>query len=139
MGTLTLRPGTVLEMPSTAKSLLIIDDDRAIIRLLARVFESEGYTVGTALTGAEARDMISRAKYDLAIVDVRLPDVDGIDLIGEIKGVQPEIKVVMLTGFPSEELRERALERGADEYFSKPVGPPDLVRRVSSLLEVTKR
>lgn len=116
------------------KRILLVDDDQSILRLFKRILEKEGYTVDTAETGREATEKIEENCYDLSIIDVRLPDTSGVDLLAEIHTVHPDIVSIALTGFPRMEDGIKALENGADAYLVKPVKPEELLDLIKQKL-----
>jgi len=109
------------------KTILIVDDDKSILRTFTRILQKSGYEIETAETGKEASEKVGSRHYDLALVDIRLPDIDGTDLLAELKKhLQYTIKI-MITGFPSLETGVKALDEGADAYLVKPVKPQELL------------
>jgi len=115
-------------MVNGKKRILLIDDDKSILRILSRTLTKHGYDTDTAETGKEAEEKTTLNSYDLALIDVKLPDVDGLDLLKKIHECRPEMMKIILTGFASMENGAKALERGADAYLVKPVKPEDLLR-----------
>lgn len=115
-------------MVNEKKRILLIDDDKSILRILSRTLTKHGYDTDTAETGKEAEEKTTLNSYDLALIDVKLPDVDGLDLLKKIHECRPEMMKIILTGFASMENGAKALERGADAYLVKPVKPEDLLR-----------
>jgi DNA-binding response OmpR family regulator len=111
-----------------------VDDDTAILRMFSKMFSSEGYDVDTAERGSDALRLATGRAYDLAVLDVRLPDIDGIDLLLCIERVSPVTKKVILTGDPTDEGMAKAFERGAAAYIVKPVSPETMVDTVRRLL-----
>lgn len=118
-------------------SILIIDDDENILKVLSKLLEKLGCTVTTTETGQKALDKIKNEKYCVALIDVRLQDVNGLDLLSQIHKIAPAMVKIVLTGYPSDEDRAIALERGADDYLIKPVKPEELIAVVQN--KVRKR
>ena len=116
------------------KTILVIDDDKSILRTLTRILQKAGYEVETAETGKEATAKIENRKYDLALVDVRLPDMEGTDLLISQKNVLQDTVKIMITGFPSLEIGVKALDGGADAYLVKPVRPEELLLLIEEKL-----
>jgi DNA-binding response OmpR family regulator len=109
------------------KTILVVDDDKSILRTFTRILQKSGYAVDAAETGREAMDKAENQHYDLALVDIRLPDMDGTDLLAKLgKQLQNTVKI-MITGFPSLETGVKALDEGADAYLVKPVKPQELL------------
>jgi DNA-binding NtrC family response regulator len=117
------------------KNIIIVDDDMAILKGLKGILEFEGYSVDTAETGREAIEK-SRAKfYDLALLDIKLPDMEGIELLKEIHRETPKMMKIMITGYPSLENAVKALNLGADAYVIKPINPEELLKTVKEKLK----
>jgi len=106
--------------------LLIVEDEEALARVMARTLRSRGFEAEVALTGAEARELFQANRYALALLDVRLPDESGYSLLEELRAVQPDTAVVMISGVDDPELGKAALEHGAYAYHVKPVGATQL-------------
>jgi DNA-binding NtrC family response regulator len=124
-----------LTMEQPKKNILIIDDDKSILRILTRILQKQGYSIQTAETGREAEEIVSKQSFDLALIDVKLPDVDGIDLLGKIHTLKPQMAKIMITGFPSVDNGIKAMNSGADAYLVKPVEPTELLKIVKEKLE----
>jgi DNA-binding response OmpR family regulator len=116
------------------KSILVVDDDKSILRTLTRILQKAGYDVDAAETGKEAAENAEKRCYDLALVDVRLPDMDGTDLLAEMKETLRNTVKIMITGFPSLETGVKALDGGADAYLVKPVRPEELLMLIQEKL-----
>ena len=118
------------------KSVLVIDDDKSILRSLVKVLEKNGFFADTAETGGEAIEKSRAFRYDAALVDLRLPDMDGIEVLskGDFEGV---VKIV-LTGYPSLVTGIQAMDKDADAYLRKPVRAEELIRLVKAKLTQRK-
>jgi DNA-binding response OmpR family regulator len=116
--------------------ILIVDDQAVMLRLVKHALEREGFVTVTAETGAAALDCLRREQPDLLILDLLLPDADGIELCRRIRQELSYITlpILILTGRIEIEDKIEALEAGADEYVTKPVDPKEMVARVKSLL-----
>ena len=117
------------------KSILLVDDDKSILRTLTRILQKAGYDVDAAETGKEALEKAENSCYDLALVDVRLPDMDGTDLLVASKETLRDTVKIMITGFPSLETGVKALDGGADAYLVKPVRPEELLVLIEEKLK----
>ncbi len=106
--------------------LLIVDDDEELRDTLARLFARAGYPVTTAESGEEALAKIGRAEFDVALFDLHLPGMSGLDLLAEFKQVQPEAEVLLLTAHGSIATAIEAMRRGAYDYLTKPFQLGDL-------------
>lgn len=117
-----------MQTPSKIKSsILIIDDDKNILKILSKLLEKEGYAVNTSETGQEALDKIKNQNYNVVLIDVKLQDVNGLNLLDQIHKIAPDMVKIILTGHPSDEDMTIAFERGANEYLTKPVRPEKLI------------
>ncbi len=117
------------------KSILVVDDDKATLQILERILQKQGYNVDIAETGREAEAKVTNKPFDLALIDVKLPDTDGIDLLGEIHRIRPKMVKIVITGFASMENGIRAMEVGADAYLVKPVTSEELLKVVEQKLK----
>jgi len=112
--------------------VVVVDDDAAIRRLVSLFLKRSGYEVREFATGEEARTALPATPWDLAILDRRLPDLDGLVLCHELKS-NPELRnryVIMLTGEADQEDKVQGLDLGADDYITKPFQPPELLARI---------
>jgi DNA-binding response OmpR family regulator len=117
----------MLEVAEHKKTILVVDDDKSILRTFTRILQKSGYEIETAETGKEAMEKAENRQYDLALVDIRLPDMDGTDLLAKLKKPLQHTVKIMITGFPSLETGVKALDEGADAYLVKPVKPQELL------------
>ena len=114
-------------MSESKKTILVVDDDKSILRTFTRILQKSGYEIDVAETGGEAMDKAENQHYDLALVDIRLPDMDGTELLAKLKKQLQDTVKIMITGFPSLETGVKALNEGADAYLVKPVKPQELL------------
>lgn len=122
------------EIVSETGRILVIDDDESMRKLLVMTLESRGYSVDTARDGKEAIRKSNSDLYDLALVDLRLPDMDGIELLTAMKQIAPTMMKIILTGYPSLESAIEAINKGADGYVVKPVKTEQLLSTVQEHL-----
>ena len=122
-------------MQEIRKKILVVDDDKSILRTFTRILQKSGYEIYVAETGKEAVEKAENNHFDLALVDIRLPDMDGTDLLAKLKKqLQCTVKI-MITGFPSLETGVKALDEGADAYLVKPVKPQELLMLLEEKLK----
>lgn len=114
-------------MENVKKRIIVVDDDKSILRTFTRILQKSGYEIDVAETGKEAIEKSLKKKYDLALIDIRLPDMDGTDLLVKTQRTMRDAVKIMITGFPSLETGVRALDEGADAYLVKPVKPEELL------------
>ena len=122
-------------MQETKKTILIVDDDKSILRTFTRILQKNGYDIDVAETGKEAIEKIETRCYDLALVDIRLPDMDGTDLLSKMQKTMHDAVKIMITGFPSLEAGVKSLDEGADAYLVKPVKPEELLMLIEEKLK----
>jgi two-component system, NtrC family, response regulator AtoC len=118
-----------------AMHILAVDDDVVACDLLREVLEQEGYQVSTATTGQEAIDLSRELPIDLAIIDIRMPDVSGIDVLKALKRVNAQMPVLMTTAYSSMNTAIEAIREGAYDYLSKPCKMAELTLTVRRALE----
>jgi DNA-binding NtrC family response regulator len=100
--------------------ILIVDDDESIRKILSTILEEEGYVVDTAQDGKEAIEKSTAKFYNLALIDVRLPDIEGVTLLAKLKETVPRMRKIIITGFPSIQNAIEAVNNKADGYMLKP-------------------
>jgi DNA-binding NtrC family response regulator len=116
--------------------ILIIDDDEDIRKVLKTILEDEGYSADTAANGKEAIRKSYRKFYNLALIDVKLPDMEGIKLLKRIKDTVPKMRKIILTGYPSIQNAIEAVNQGADAYIVKPF---DMDKVLATIKEQLKK
>jgi len=116
-------------------SILIVDDDESTRRSLTLTLAKKGYRPETAQSGREAIEKAKGRFFNLALVDIKLPDVDGTYLLARLKETQPDMGVIMVTAYASVENAVRALNEGACAYVTKPLDVDEMLARVRECLE----
>jgi DNA-binding NtrC family response regulator len=115
--------------------ILIVDDDEAIRTTMKAILEDEGYSVDSASSGKEAIKKTLEQTYNLALLDIRLPDMEGVELLGKMKDNIPRMRKIMVTGFPTLQNAIEAVNKNADVYLIKPVDVDKLLASVKEQLE----
>src|SRR5262245_48484603 len=115
-------------------TILLVDDDRAILASFRDMLTRKGYDVDTAQTGREAIDKSIARAYNLAVIDIKLPDMEGTELLARFHGAHPRPKKIVVTGFPTMENAVVSLNVQADAYLVKPVKPEEFLRVVEEKL-----
>ena len=115
--------------------ILIVDDDPVVLEVLTAVLAREGFAVTQAVSGPEGLDALGRVPHALALCDIRMPGMDGFELLGKIRRRHPEVDVVLTTGYGSLEGAVDALAQGAVDYLTKPLKPREIVARLRAILE----
>ena len=118
--------------------LLIVDDDKNTRFLLKEVFEAEHYTVKTAADGKQALALLDNEKFDLAIVDVMMPNINGYEFTEQLRSFDKELPVLMLSAKQLAEDRKKGFISGIDDYMTKPVDTEELILHVKALLRRSK-
>jgi DNA-binding response OmpR family regulator len=116
------------------KSILVVDDDRAILRAFSRILGRCGYEIETAESGLEAIGKARNRRFDMVLLDLRLPDMNGTDILVRAKEPLRSAAKIIITGFPTLESGVVALDEGADAYLTKPVAPQELLTLVDDKL-----
>jgi DNA-binding NtrC family response regulator len=116
-------------------SILVVDDDEQIRKVLSAILGNEGYIVQTAKNGKKATDLTEKIHFDIALVDIGLPDLSGIELIQRLKFFQPRIITIMVTGSSDIDDAINAVNKGTDGYILKPVNPKKLLELIENLLK----
>ena len=125
------------KLPPVKAQILHVDDDPDIRLLISASLQDFGYVVATAGTNAEALELAEKVKFDLFILDVRLPDGNGIELCQKVNELQPKSPVVYYSAYASDEEQEAALSVAGDAYLKKPVSATVLEKTIAELLERT--
>ena len=100
--------------------ILIVDDDENIRKVLTTILEEEGYKVESVDTARKAIERVKRKFYNLALIDIRLPDMEGIELLTKMRNTTPKMRKIIITGYPTLQNAVEAVNRGADAYIMKP-------------------
>jgi len=114
--------------------ILVVDDDENIRMVFKMNLEDRGYEVDSAANGQEALDKASRGFYNIALIDIKLPDMDGTALLDTFNEKLPKMKKIIVTGFPTLENAMKAVNEGADGYILKPVKMEELIETIEEHL-----
>ena len=115
--------------------ILIIDDDENIRKVLTTILEDEGYDVESVDTAKKAIERTRRKSYNLALIDIRLPDMEGIELLTRMKNTTPKIRKIIITGYPTLQNAVEAVNRGADAYILKPFDMEKVLEEIKDQLK----
>jgi DNA-binding response OmpR family regulator len=110
--------------------LLLIDDEEGYVTILAKRLSKRNFLVKTALSGVEAIRILRSESFDLAVLDLKMEDMDGIEVLKVFKAMEPEMPVIILTGHGSETAAREGMEFGAFDYLIKPCDLSELVERI---------
>ncbi len=122
-------------MEKNKVSVLVVDDDKSILNIFTRILQKQGYSVDTAETGQEATERLQSRNYDVALIDIKLPDTNGTNLISRIHQTHPNTIKIAITGFPSLEDATKVIDQGAAAYLVKPIKSEELVRIIAEKLK----
>ena len=114
------------------RKILVVDDNDALAKTMKEILEVSGYVAETALTGEEAKKRILEGYFSLALLDMRLPDTSGIDLLKWIKKETPRTFVIMITGYPTLDNAVESLNFGANAYIMKPINAKEFLRFIDT-------
>ena len=120
------------------QNILIVEDDMDILELLREFLKEAGYEVTSASDGIEAMDLFVKNKYDLILLDIMLPKIDGFGVC-ELIRKQSQIPIIMLTALGGEEEQIRGLDLQVDDYITKPFSVPILIRKIAAVLRRSSR
>jgi DNA-binding response OmpR family regulator len=115
---------------TTQPRVLIVDDEEELVSALTERLNMRGFDTNGVTTGAAALDAIERGEYDVVLLDLKMPDLDGLQVIQRIKEKHPRLQVIMLTGHGSTQAAQEGMNLGAYDYLVKPIRIEDLVRVV---------
>lgn len=121
------------------KKILIIEDEQSILKLLSYNIEREGYEVESSMDGQEGLDMALTNNYDVILLDLMLPNKDGMEICREIRQEKIETPIIMLTAKDSEIDKIIGLEIGADDYITKPFSPREVIARMKAVFRRYKQ
>ena len=114
--------------------VLVVEDDRPVASFIKKGLESEHYAVDLAWDGEDAQSLVGKASFDLVILDLVLPKVDGLEVLKQIRAQKTSLPVLILSGRARVEDRIKGLDLGADDYMTKPFSFAELSARVRALL-----
>jgi len=115
--------------------ILVVDDEESIRKVLATVLKEEGYAVDTAKNGKEAIRRSNVKFYNVALIDIRLPDMDGTKLLTALKETTPKMVKIIVTGYPTLQNAVEAVNRGADVYVLKPFKMENVLKTIREQLK----
>ena len=120
-------------------NVLVVDDEPSIRKVLKAILEEKGHNVETAENGKEAIRKSKTKFYNLALIDIRLPDMEGVKLLTKMKDTTPKMAKIMITGYPSLQNAVEALNKGADAYIIKPLNIDKTLATIEDHLEKQRK
>ncbi len=124
----------MLEQPK----ILIVDDSQELLDVICEYMETSGFTVHATTQSLDALRLIAVTGYDVVISDIHMPEMDGLELMAQIKSKHPGLPVVLITGYSVSEARKIAMEKGADAFVAKPFHMKEILDVVNNLLNRKK-
>lgn len=119
--------------------MMLVDDEERFLSTTEKLLKKKGFDVLTANSGSEALELLNRKTVHVVILDVKMPGMDGIDTLKEIKSRFPLVEVIMLTGHATVESAVDGLKSGATDYLMKPTGLDELIEKAEEAFEKRKR
>ena len=124
---------------SEKQTILIIEDERAISNFISRALAANDYRTIPAYTGKEGLSLFFSHGPDMVLLDLGLPDIDGLEILSQLRGLPREVPVIIISARDRESEKVRALDMGADDYVVKPFGVSELLARIRSTLRRAER
>jgi ActR/RegA family two-component response regulator len=121
-------------LPKAKARILAVDDEAVVLDAFRRALALEGYDIDTVQTGPEALSMVQRCDYDFVFTDLKMPDLDGVEVVKAVKHLRPDVDVVVITGYGTIETAVATLRYGACEYIQKPFTADELAGFINRLL-----
>jgi DNA-binding NtrC family response regulator len=121
------------------KKALVIDDEQVVLDSVRKILADVNYVVDVSLSGREGLDWAVQKQYDIVLTDIRMPDIGGMKVLRDVKRVKPTLPVVIITGYATVSSAVQAMKLGAADYLEKPFTPDQLLKAVSSALDVAAR
>jgi len=126
------------KLKSDQKNILLVDDDTGVRTVFSSILRKEGYRVTAVKNGYEAIKVIDEESFDLALVDLRMPGLDGIQVLEKIKSRRPQTRVIIYSAYGSVEDAVEAMRKGAADYLNKPFSPNELELSLKKTLEKSR-
>ena len=117
------------------ESILVVDDDALVRKTLSSILSTEGYVVESVENGKQALKALEKGRFDVALIDIQLPDIKGVDLLFKLKQSQPRMVRIIITGYPSMDNAIKAVNEGADGYVLKPFDSMRLLETIRKHLD----
>ena len=117
------------------KSILIVDDEVHVRDGLSEILQQEGFHVETAKDGREAISLAVNKRFDLMISDIKMPEMDGLELLDRVQKMNPQMRVIMVTAFGDVQTYLRSMNLGAHEYINKPIRIQELKRVIDTIMQ----
>lgn len=120
-------------------SILVIDDEEIVRILFQETLEELGHKVTTAGSGSEGLTLVKQQDFDLVLLDLKMPGMDGAELFHQIKTIKPKLPVIIVTGYPDSEMMMRALTYGPFGVMNKPFNESDIIMSINNFLQIARQ
>ena len=120
-------------------SILVVDDEQVVLKSCERILAPDGFQVNTASSAKDALGLLDRNKYDLIITDLKMPEMDGLEFMRQVRTKNPDINIVVITGYPSQDSIKESLSLRIIDYLPKPFSPILLQEVVNKAVEIRKK
>jgi DNA-binding NtrC family response regulator len=120
-------------------NVLVVDDEPIVGKRLKPALEKSGYSVKVCETGADALKRINEEKFDIVVTDVRMDEIDGMEILSRVTEKSPETRVIIITGYATIELAREAIAKGAFDFIAKPFKPNELREIIQKAAEDLKK
>lgn len=120
-------------------NILVVDDEQIVLKSCERILSPEGYGVDIAGSAKDALNLLDKNVYDLIITDIKMPEMDGIEFMRQVRVKNPDVNLVVITGYPSQESIKEALSLRIVDYLPKPFSPAHLLEVTNSAVQMRKR
>ena len=123
-----------VEVPNPKARILAVDDEAVVLDSFRRILVLEGFNIDTVQTGPEALSLVRRNDYDFVFTDLKMPDMDGVEVVKAVKHLRPDVDMVVITGYGTIETAVETMQSGACEYVQKPFSADELAAFINKLL-----
>jgi CheY-like chemotaxis protein/glycine cleavage system H lipoate-binding protein len=123
-----------VEVPNPKARILAVDDEAVVLDSFRRILVLEGFNIDTVQSGPEALSLVRRNDYDFVFTDLKMPDMDGVEVVKAVKHLRPDVDMVVITGYGTIETAVETMQHGASEYVQKPFSADELAEFVNKLL-----
>ena len=130
----TLQENTAIKFEASPQ-ILVMEDERSVANGLEMILSEEGYTVDLADTGRLAMAAFRQKRFDLLVADLRLPDIDGMEIIKQVKAEKPETEVIVITGYGTTATAVTAMKLGVHDFLPKPFGDDQIKNAIDEALK----
>lgn len=128
------------DQPSTKRMrLLLVDDEESYVNVLSKRMTKRNFEVSSALSGAQAIRILRKQDFDAVVLDLKMEDMDGIEVLKILKTMAPELPVIMLTGHGSETAAREGITFGAFDYLTKPCDLDELIEKIRAACETSPK